>query len=146
MNTIRNVCIAIALASGISMTAHAAPVIGTGGGYYGSAWYDSGQGSVVAGASTWAECTSALQMSINHAVNVFGWQVVTYNPCHYRPPFGEMVMQSEKTGVAIEAGSAGESGGVVEVLTQDIRRAREQYRADDYENALRTIYQAGSGR
>jgi hypothetical protein len=148
MNMIRSLGVSLALAAGLAGAAHAAPVPGTGGGYYGSAWYNSGQGSVVAGAPTWAACNSTLQESINHAVSNWGWWVVTYNPCKYRPPFGEMAAEvhAEKVGIEINAGSADESAGVVRVISDEIRRTREMYRADDYDNALRTIYISGSGR
>lgn len=146
MNTIQKCGIALALAAGVSGASMAAPIPGTGGGYYGSAWYDSGQGSVIAGAATWAECNNALQMAINHAASAWGWTVVTYNPCKYHPPFGQMMAEQEKVGIEIGGGSPGESVGTVRIITDEIVRARSQYRADDFEAAMRTIYGSADGK
>lgn len=146
MNMIQKCAIALALAAGVSGVAMAAPIPGTGGGYYGSAWYDSGQGSVIAGATTWAECNNALQASINHAVSAWGWTVVTYNPCKYRPPFGQMLMEQEKVGIEIGGSSPGESIGTVRIITDEIVRVRNQYRADDFEAAMSTIYTSVGGK
>ncbi|MEQ1514652.1 MAG: hypothetical protein ABL934_18505 [Lysobacteraceae bacterium] len=143
MNTIRNICIATALLIGVSTAADARPPAPWGGGYYGSAWYSSGQGSVVAGASTWAECNSVLQDAISRALS-WGWAVVTYVPCHYQAPF--LYAPAPDDGIEIAAGSSGESAGVVRVITDEIVRVRTQYRADEYEASMRTIYQAAGGK
>lgn len=144
MNPIRNTCLALALLAAAVSTADARPPAPWGGGYYGSAWYNSGQGSVVAGASTWAECNQLLQSSINQAVNVWGWTVVTYTPCHYQPPF--QYIMAEKEGLEISAGSPGDSAGAVGAITDEIARVRAAHRADDYENAIRDVYRAASGK
>ncbi|TXH73841.1 MAG: hypothetical protein E6Q88_04955 [Lysobacteraceae bacterium] len=139
--SIRAHCLAAIIATALSVTAtaQAAPVPGTGGGYYGSVWFDSNQGGVVAGAATWAECNARLQEYIQHAITVWGWTVVKYTPCHYRPPFGEM-MQEEHVGMDVNARTPIESGGVVGVITDEIIRARNQYRADEYEASMGAIY------
>lgn len=145
MNPIRNTCLALALLAGaVSTAAEARPQAPWGGGYYGSAWYDSGQGSVVAGASTWAECNQLLQSAINQAVNVWGWTVVTYTPCHYQAPF--QYIMADKEGLEINAGSPGDSAGTVGAITDEIVRVRQQFRADDYENAMRDVYRAVDGK
>ncbi len=149
MNTIRSLCVSLSLAVGLVGTAQAAPVPGTGGGYYGSAWYDSNQGTVIAGAATYQECVQLLNSSIAHAASAWGWTVVTYNPCKYRPPFGQMAYEQaevEKTGINIGAGSPGESVGIVRMISDEIRRTRDQYRADDYDSAIEAIYTSAGSR
>jgi len=143
MNTIRKTCVAMALLIGASATADARPPAPWGGGYYGSAWYNSGQGSVIAGASTWADCNAQLQDAIARALS-WGWSVVSYVPCHYQAPF--LYAPAPDDGVEITAGSADESAGVVRVITDEIVRVRTQYRADEYEASMRTIYQAAGGK
>jgi hypothetical protein len=149
MNTIRSLCVSLALAAGLAGAAQAAPIPGTGGGYYGSAWYDSNQGTVIAGVATYQECMALLHSSIAHAASAWGWTVVTYNPCRYRPPFGQMAYEQaevEKVGIHIGAGSPGESVEVVRMIGDEILRTRDQYRADDYDNALDAIYTAAGKR
>lgn len=143
MNTIRKLGLSLAMVIGFAGIADARPPAPWGGGYYGSAWYSSGQGSVIAGASTWAECNALLQDAISRAIG-WGWYVVTYTPCHYQPPFEYMT--APEVGLEIRAGSAGESGGIVGAITDEIVRARSQYRADDFEAALRTIYGTADGK
>ena len=143
MNKISKNCVAMALIISAYSTADARPPAPWGGGYYGSAWYNSGQGSVIAGASTWADCNSQLQDAIARALS-WGWSVVSYVPCHYQAPF--LYAPAPDDGVEITAGSADESAGVVRVITDEIVRVRTQYRADEYEASMRTIYQAAGGK
>jgi len=143
MNTIRKFGLSLALVAGLAGTADARPPAPWGGGYYGSAWYDSGQGSVIAGASTWAECNEVLQDAIARAIS-WGWSVVTYTPCHYQAPF--LYAPAPHDGIEIGAGSPGESAGIVGAITDEIVRARSQYRADDFEAAMQTIYRSADGR
>lgn len=77
----------------LSTVTLAAPAPGTGGGYYGGAWYSSSQGSVVGPYSSAIECQQALNNAINNAVNNFGWSVVSIQPCHYNPPYGKVPPQ-----------------------------------------------------
>ncbi len=144
MNPILKTGLALALSLAAVSAADARPPAPWGGGYYGSAWYNSGQGSVVAGAATWAECNQLLQSSINQAVFVWGWSVVTYTPCHYQAPF--QYIMADKEGVEITAGSPGDSAGTVRAITEEIVRVRGQFRADDYENAMRDVYRAIDGK
>ena len=74
-----------------AQAATAALTPGTGGGYYGSAWYNSGQGSVVGPYPTYQQCQTALQNALNNAVYNFGWSIVSVDYCHYNPP-APMVM------------------------------------------------------
>lgn len=147
MESIRYRCIAAVIAAGLSMTTttQAARIPGTGGGYYGSAWFDSNQGAVVAGAATWTECNARLQEYIDHATSVWGWTVVSYTPCHYQEPFGQMA-QEALVGIDLNARTPMESTGVVRAITDEIQRTRSQFRADEYEASMDAIYGAASGR
>ena len=147
MTMIRSFGLSLALAAGLAGTAQAAPVPGTGGGYYGSAWYNSGQGTVISAIPTWQECTNLLNANIAHAASAWGWWVVRKHPCAYRPPFGQMSpVDPEKIGIEIGGSTPEESVAISRMISDEIRRARELHRADDYDNALRTIYTSASGR
>ncbi len=69
---------------------NAAPASGSGGGYYGTAWYNSGQGTVVGPYATYAECSQALNAAVAYKVTNLGWVVVSFQACHFNPPYGTM--------------------------------------------------------
>ena len=91
-------CTAI-LATGLAVmsvgTALATPPIGSGGGYFGGAWFDSGQGITSGPHSNYHSCTVALQNSIDYRVTNWGWAVVTLEPCSHTPPYGYAVAHYE---------------------------------------------------
>lgn len=49
---------------------------------------------------------------------------------------------ADEEGVEIAASSPGDSAGTVRAITDEIVRVREQFRADDDENAMRDVYRA----
>ena len=114
--------------------AQAAPVVGSGGGYFGTADYSNGAGSVVGPYATWFECNQALQAAINNAVNNFGYTVTSVHACSYTPPFsGVMHTWFE---LKVPADTPRESGAVAGALLDEVRRIREAHRADAYEAAI----------
>lgn len=128
--------ISIALAS--STLAVAAPVPGTGGGYYGSAWFNSGQGIVVGAFQTWAECNAALQSGIQYRVSNWGWTVTELNPCGYRPPFAVIRFEKE-VALRIVADDPGSSFDEVQRVLRSVQSIRNRFNADDYEAALAEV-------
>ena len=96
---------------------------GTGGGYVGGSWYSSGQGSVVGPYATAIECQQALNNAINNAVNNFGWSVVSIQPCHYKPPFGQVRREL----------SAVESAEFATALNDQVIEAHRRLRVEQFE-------------
>ena len=131
------------LATGLAVmsvgTASAAPPVGSGGGYYGSAWYNSNQGSVVGPYSTYYACNQALQNALDNAVNNFGWTVTSIKPCSYRPPYAYAPVEFE---LQVSAEGAGQSGDVATGLLFEATKLRETHRVDDYDRALRDFVNA----
>lgn len=118
----------------------AAPPIGSGGGYYGSAWFNSNQGIVVGPYSTWHDCNQALQGGIQYSVTNWGWSVTELNPCSYRPPFGYGIVQHELA-LAVGIVSTTPDGSLAEAdrLLTEVEVLREAHRIDAYEAAVRRI-------
>jgi len=143
MTSIRKLFLGLALTFGISIAAHAAPVIGTGGGYYGSAWYTNNSGSVVGPYSTWAQCNAALQAALNNAVNNFGYTIATVHQCSYRPPFSGVFL--EASGLVMQSTTSRESLTEANALLAEIAKVRARYYADQYEADLRSIIKASGG-
>lgn len=138
MTSIRKLLLGIALLFGVSVAAHAAPPIGTGGGYYGTATYGSGQGgSVVGPYPTYAQCDAALNAAINNAVNNFGYTLTAVHYCFYRPPFTGVFL--EYTGLVIQSPDPRESLAEATALLEEIGRVRARYDADQYEADLRMV-------
>lgn len=119
----------------------AAPVPGTGGGYYGSAWFNSNQGIVVGAYSTWYECNQYLQAAIDYRVSNWGWTVTELNPCGYRPPFGTGVgvVGPDLGGITIDSDGPGSSYDEVIRILERVELVRFQFRADEFEAALSRI-------
>ncbi len=110
----------------VGYNANAVPPSGTGGGYYGSAWYDSSQGTVVGPYATYAECSQALSAAVAYKVTNFGWTVVSFQPCHFNPPFG---MMSEEL-------SALEGLEHFTLINAELKAAHERLSATAYETAV----------
>jgi hypothetical protein len=143
MTSIRNLFLGIALMFGISAAAQAAPTIGSGGGYYGSAEYTNNSGSVVGPYSTYAQCNAALQAAISNAVNNFGYVVESVNYCSYRPPFtGVFIGYTE---LAVSSTTPRESLAEAFALLEEIAQIRIRYNADQYEADLRAVAKASGG-
>jgi hypothetical protein len=144
MTSIQKLFLGIALVFGFSVAAHAAPPIGTGGGYYGSAWYGPNQGgSVVGPYSTYQDCTDALNAAIANAVNNFHYTVSTVNPCFYRPPFTGVFV--EYSGLVVQSTTPRESQAEAAALLEEITQIRARYNADQYEADLRMVTKASGG-
>ena len=140
MTSIRKLFLGIALVFGISAAAHAAPPIGTGGGYYGAASYTNNSGSVVGPYATYAECNAALQAAISNNVNNFGYTVDEVDYCFYRPPFtGTFVTY---TGLNVQSTTPRESLAESFVLLEEVAQVRTRYSADQYEAELRAVSKA----
>ncbi|MBX3724869.1 MAG: hypothetical protein KF823_03025 [Xanthomonadales bacterium] len=127
----------LAVLAGAS-AASAAPVPGSGGGYYGTAWFNTNQGIVVGAYPTWAECNYYFQQALNLRVNDWGWTVTEINPCSYRPPFGRIRMEREHA-FAIDPSSPEESLQDANRVLDALREVRNRYRADEYEAELDRI-------
>lgn len=121
-----------------SSLATAALAPGTGGGYFGSAWFTNSQGIVVGPHSTWWECNEAFQTSLDIRVNDWGYTVESISPCSYTPPFSAGHVGYE-TAYAVDSSDPGTSLGHVEAIINKIALLREQYRITEYENALQRI-------
>ncbi len=134
MKKIHAVGLGLGLALASLGSAHAAPVVGSGGGYFGTANYGNGAGSVVGPYSTWAACNSALQAAINNAVNNFGYTLVSMNPCSYTPPFSGVMYQHFE--LAVVSDNDGDTADVAAVLLDQVKRIRETYQADAYDAAV----------
>ena len=132
--------VALAFAIGIAGSAHAESQPGTGAGYYGSATYDSLQGSVVGPYASWTECNDALQNAIDNAVYNFGWTVISIDGCGYNPGLTHGINYEIHLLVAAE--SPKESAEIGKLLLGEVQRVRGQYRIDNYEAALRAIAKA----
>lgn len=131
MNMIRSLCAALVLTAAAVTSAQAAPVVGSGGGYFGTANYGNGAGSVVGPYGTWQECNQALQAAINNAVNNFGYTLVSMHPCSYTPPFSGVMHQWFE--LAVVAKSPRESASVGAALLREVQTIREAHRADLYD-------------
>lgn len=131
------------LATGLAVmsvgTASAISTPGHGDGYYGSAWYNSNQGSVVGPYSTYDACNQALQNGIDNAVNNFGWSVTSITPCSYRRShaYADVLYELE-----IQVNDPGESGDVATGLLFEATRLREAHRVDDYDRAVQEFVKA----
>lgn len=134
MHVLHTLGLGLGLALASIGSAQAAPVVGSGGGYFGTADYGNGAGSVVGPYTTWAACNAALQAAINNAVNNFGYTVTAIHPCSYTPPFsGVMHVWFE---LKVPADTPRESGAVAATLLDEVRRLRETHRADAYESMI----------
>ncbi|RFF31543.1 hypothetical protein [Wenzhouxiangella sediminis] len=131
------ILVALLLIVASSMAA-AVPPSGTGGGYYGSAWFDSGQGFVVGPYSSWAACNQAYQDALAYDVNIRGWTVVSTSPCSYRPPYG-MATPNHKLSYAVDDSDPGASLDHVQRIVEKVRQLRETHMIDEYEAELLRI-------
>ncbi|MCB1560469.1 MAG: hypothetical protein KDI75_05175 [Xanthomonadales bacterium] len=136
MKTLHTALVAAGLAIASIGSASAALVAGTGGGYYGSAWYNSNQGSVVGPYSTYYACNQALQAAIDNATNNFGWSVTSVSPCSYTPPFAPMQVEYE---LAVVDDGSGDTGTIAGTLLDEVAKLREAYRIDAYDKAVRRL-------
>lgn len=126
-------CTAIALS--FSSIISAAPLVGSGGGYFGTAWFTNGSGIVVGAYPTWAECNTAFQQSLQYRVDNWGWVVSEINHCSYTPPFGGLQVQKE-TAIAIRSNDAAGSLAEAERIMRTVQSIRSRFNADAYEAAL----------
>jgi hypothetical protein len=130
MRSIRSLLCALMLL-GLAGTAVAVPPAGSGGGYYGSAWFDSDQGIVVTGSTYW-ECNQALQSGIAYRTSNWGWTVTELTPCQYRPPFSPVAAPFELTAQIVAGtpdGSLDEANAVLAGVA-NLRRAHDMDRFD----------------
>ena len=134
MNKLHAAGLGLGLALAAMGSAHAAPVVGSGGGYFGTADYGNGSGSVVGPNSTWAACNNALQAAINNAVNNFGYTLVSMNPCSYTPPFSGVMHQHFE--LAVHSETDGDTDDIAGVLLDQVKRIREAHQADAYDAAV----------
>lgn len=118
--------------------AAAALTPGTGGGYYGSAWYTNGHGSIVGPYSSWWACDQALQDDIDYDVNVRGWTIASVNPCSYTPPY-TVANPNQELSFAVGGDDAGTGLQEAVRILEQVRRLRETYMIDEYEAELRRI-------
>ena len=146
MKTLHTALVAAGLAIASIGSASAALVAGTGGGYYGSAWYNSNQGSVVGPYSTYYACNQALQAAIDNATNNFGWSVTSVSPCSYTPPFAPMQVEYELAVVDDGSGDTGTIAGTlwaaVNAVTQyaDWERPARGEGAEREQRRLRSMW------
>ena len=133
MRPIRLIPLAL-LALCFAGSAFAVPPAGSGGGYYGSAWFDSNQGIVVSGA-TWSECNQLLQYNIDYRVNNWGWSVTSMTPCSYQPPYSVV---NEHVELAVDIVSDSPQGSLDEatVVLARIAELRRMHDMDRYEATL----------
>ena len=97
-------------------------------GYAGSAWFNTGSGITVVGA-TYAECQQKLQDGINYRVSNWGWAVTSITPCRNRA-YAE-VRDLEVYAAEPEASVA----EAAEYLERD-SELRARFQIDAYEKAL----------
>jgi hypothetical protein len=135
-NPIQKLMALVCLAS--SSLAMAAPVPGSGGGYFGTAWFNAGQGIVVGAYPTWTECNYAFQQALNLRVNEWGWTVTEINPCSYQPPFGTVQVQREHA-IALDPTGPEASLEDANRVLGELKAIRESFRADEYEQALSRV-------
>lgn len=133
MSKLRKAAFGLGLTLAALGSAHAAPLVGSGGGYFGTADYVNGAGSVVGPYSSWIECNNALQAAIDNAVNNFGYTLVSMNPCSYTPPFSGVMYQHFELAISDKYG---DSASVAAALLDEVRRIREAHRADAYDAAI----------
>jgi len=136
MKKLKSALLTLGLGLAAVGSASAALPSGAGGGYFGSAWYNSNQGSVVGPYATYYDCNVALQAAIDNAVNNFGWQVVSVSPCHYNAPF---IYVHEHFELAVAATDPTDSGNVATGLLNEVSKLRESYRIDDYDRAIQKL-------
>ncbi len=134
MSKLHAVGLGLGLALAALGSAHAAPVVGSGGGYFGTADYGNGSGSVVGPYSTWSECNNALQAAIDNAVNNFGYTLVSMHPCSYTPPFSGVM--HEYFELSVDGIKEGDTATVAAALLDEVERIREAHNADAYDAAV----------
>jgi len=140
MRPIRSLPLAL-LALCFAGSTFAVPPAGSGGGYYGTAWFDSNQGIVVSGA-TWYECNQALQSGISYRVSNWGWSVTSMTPCSYQPPFS---VANPHVEVAVDIVSGDPQGSLDEatVVLARIAELRRLHDMDRYEATLGELITGG---
>lgn len=134
MSKLHGIGLGLGLALAALGSAHAAPVVGSGGGYFGTADYGNGSGSVVGPYATWSECNNALQAAIDNAVDNFGYTLVSMHPCSYTPPFSGVMRQHFE--LAVDSENEGDTADVAAVLLDQVKRIREAHHADAYDAAV----------
>lgn len=135
-NSVQKLMALACLAS--SSLALAAPVPGSGGGYFGTAWFNVNQGIVVGAYPTWTECNYNFQQALNIRVNDWGWTVTEINPCSYQPPYGTIQVKREHA-IALDPSSPEASLEEANRVLSELQALRETFRADEYEKALGQI-------
>jgi hypothetical protein len=137
MNNRYRLLVALVMIAASGMAA-AVPPSGTGGGYFGTAWFTNGQGIVVGPYSTWWECDQAFQDALDYNVNVRGWTIETMNPCSYNPPF-PIAAPNHELSFDIDDSDPDTSLDDAQRIIEKVRRLRETYMIDEYEAELRRM-------
>ncbi len=143
MKAIRNGLTAIVMLGCVFGSAQAAPVLGLGAGYHGSAQLGNPQGGGIGVGpySSWSDCNTALQTGINYAVNQ-NRTILSIVPCHYRSNYTEngfIDAYPHEFVLPVHGHSPDESLQISRMLSDEISRLRTEYRIDDYDAALQAI-------
>jgi hypothetical protein len=148
MNTVRRFVLGLGLALAGTAAVHAAPPIGSGGGYYGSADSVGPTGSVVGPYATYADCAAALQAAINNQVNNHGEVVESVHPCTYRPPFSGVLhgLVGLDAVISIQSDTPGGSLDEATAVFEEVARIRQQYQSDRFDAEMAALMQPRSGR
>lgn len=139
MKILRTAILATGLAVMSVGAALAAPPVGSGGGYFGSAWFDSNQGMVSGPHPNYQTCNQSLQDGIHYRVTNWGWSVTSITPCSYTPPYSIGQVEYE---VQIRADGPGHSGDIATGVLFEASKLREAHRIDDYDSAIRDLVKA----
>lgn len=137
MHTQYRLLIALALIVSSTM-ASAALTPGTGGGYFGTAWFTNGQGMIVGPYSTWFACNQQYQQSLDYNVNVRGWTIDTQTPCSYNPP-ASVASPNHALSFDVDSSDPGTSLEDAKRIIEEIRVLRESHMIDEYQAELRRI-------
>lgn len=126
----------------------AVPVVGEGGGYYGSITWDTSTEqwpnssvtvSLVGPHDSYYVCNEHFESVMAHNIAEHSWQVTSFVECAYRPPYAIGEPGKYDFGWEITSDDpAGSFDEVIRILDQ-IRLIRHEFNADEYEAALRRI-------
>lgn len=139
MKRLHSAILTAGLALACIATASAAPTIGSGGGYYGSADFVGPTGMVVGPYPTYAECYAAFQAALHNQVHNHGQVVQSISPCHYRPPFGYAQPYNEYYELAVSGNDGASSAENAMELLREVTRIRAAYRVDEFDQALKAL-------
>lgn len=129
----------VALALIVASTmATAALTPGTGGGYFGTAWFTNGHGMIVGPYSSWSACNEAYEESLDYNVNVRGWTIATQSPCSYTPP-ASIAAPNHGPSFDVDDSDPGTSLEDAKRIIEEVRALRETYMVDEYQEELRRI-------